>query len=202
MPFFPPTQDDSIALAVCWATFQLGTALMHGHHGSILVRLLASRDFDVLYVADPSRSWYGGGDDSALDVWTQRMVQYTSRYNRVLMLGDSMGATAALLFCQQATAVLAFCPQVNTALQISFFLAPAFVLADRQDAYVETFAASFVNCTVALSWCRWVWSPLPSALVTLLHGCVPSPHVCWQQWVRAMHPSPHARELGSMMSSR
>jgi hypothetical protein len=44
---------------------------------------------------------------------TRRLKQYTSRYARVLMLGDSMGATAALLFSEQATAVLSFCPQVD-----------------------------------------------------------------------------------------
>ena len=33
-------------------------------------------------------------------------------YKQVVMLGDSMGASAALLFSPLATSVIAFCPQV------------------------------------------------------------------------------------------
>ncbi|EFJ52246.1 hypothetical protein VOLCADRAFT_116284, partial [Volvox carteri f. nagariensis] len=71
------------------------------------------RYFDVLYVADPSRDWYGGGDDSVYGYYRTRLLSYTRHYRRVLLLGDSMGASAALLFADLATAVLAFCPQVD-----------------------------------------------------------------------------------------
>ena len=37
----------------------------------------------------------------------------TEQYKRVMMVGDSMGATAALLFSPLATAVQAFSPQVD-----------------------------------------------------------------------------------------
>lgn len=33
-------------------------------------------------------------------------------YKRIVMIGDSMGASAGLLFSQLATSVVAFCPQV------------------------------------------------------------------------------------------
>ncbi|KAG2486470.1 hypothetical protein HYH03_014917 [Edaphochlamys debaryana] len=69
--------------------------------------------FDVLYVADPSRDWYGGGDPQAHAYYRSRLAAYTAAYPRVLLLGDSMGATAALLFADLATAALAFCPQVD-----------------------------------------------------------------------------------------
>ncbi|KAG1680551.1 hypothetical protein FOA52_014998 [Chlamydomonas sp. UWO 241] len=74
-----------------------------------------SRQFDVLFVVDSERGWYRGGDasDEGVAYYAERLRQYTSRYARVLMLGDSMGATAALLFSDQATAVLSFCPQVD-----------------------------------------------------------------------------------------
>jgi hypothetical protein len=39
----------------------------------------------------------------------------TQQYRAVVMLGDSMGATAALLFSPLATAVHAFAPQVDMA---------------------------------------------------------------------------------------
>ncbi|KAL3161282.1 hypothetical protein ABBQ38_009638 [Trebouxia sp. C0009 RCD-2024] len=72
----------------------------------------ALRHFDTLYVVDPTRSWYYGGDDR-FDDYFDRLSRVTSRYKRVVMLGDSMGASAALLFSPLATAVQAFSPQVD-----------------------------------------------------------------------------------------
>ncbi|KAG2426244.1 hypothetical protein HXX76_013002 [Chlamydomonas incerta] len=69
--------------------------------------------FDVLYVADPCRDWYGGGSEAAYTYYRARLAATTSSYRRVLLLGDSMGATACLLFADLATAALAFCPQVD-----------------------------------------------------------------------------------------
>jgi len=37
----------------------------------------------------------------------------SSRYEKVVFLGDSMGATASLLFAEYATSVHAFCPQIE-----------------------------------------------------------------------------------------
>jgi hypothetical protein len=45
--------------------------------------------------------------------YSSRLRQYTQQYKHVVMVGDSMGATGALLFSPQATSVLAFCPQVG-----------------------------------------------------------------------------------------
>lgn len=71
------------------------------------------RCFDVLYVVDPYRSWYNGGDaDLMHQRYASRLQQYTQQYKRVVMMGDSMGATAALLFSPLATKVMSFCPQV------------------------------------------------------------------------------------------
>lgn len=53
------------------------------------------------------------GGDERFDDYFDRLSQVTSRYKRVLMLGDSMGASAALLFSPLATAVQAFSPQVR-----------------------------------------------------------------------------------------
>ena len=58
-----------------------------------------------------------GGDDG-LQYWWDRLAAVTGRYSRVLMLGDSMGATAALLFSPLATAVHAFTPQVRHAMMV------------------------------------------------------------------------------------
>lgn len=43
----------------------------------------------------------------------ERLQQYTAQYKHVVLLGDSMGATATLLFAPLATHVLAFTPQAG-----------------------------------------------------------------------------------------
>ena len=54
---------------------------------------------------------YNGGDAELMSsVYHSRLSEALAGYDRVLMVGDSMGATAALLFSRLATAVLAFCP--------------------------------------------------------------------------------------------
>ena len=47
-----------------------------------------------------------------MTLYRERLEQICKTYKTVVMLGDSMGATAALLFAPLATSVLAFCPQV------------------------------------------------------------------------------------------
>lgn len=72
------------------------------------------RSYDVLYVVDPSRLWYEGGDAATFKrLYYDRLQRYTSCYSHVVMVGDSMGASAALMCSPLATAVLAFCPQVR-----------------------------------------------------------------------------------------
>lgn len=75
---------------------------------------VAYRCFDVLYVVDPYRAWYDGGEVGLMhERYTDRLRQYTEQYRHVVMIGDSMGASAALLFSPLATKVMSFCPQVG-----------------------------------------------------------------------------------------
>ena len=53
-----------------------------------------------------------GGCLEEVEAWKERLRDVTKDYGKVLFLGDSMGATAALLFSEYATNVQAFCPQV------------------------------------------------------------------------------------------
>lgn len=53
------------------------------------------------------------GGDEGFGYWWDRLAEVTGQYSRVLMLGDSMGATAALMFSPLATAVHAFAPQAS-----------------------------------------------------------------------------------------
>ncbi|KAL6779913.1 hypothetical protein ACKKBG_A14280 [Auxenochlorella protothecoides x Auxenochlorella symbiontica] len=70
--------------------------------------------FDVLFVVDAARAWYHGGD-AGIEEYAGPLRQAASCYRQVVLLGDSMGGTAALLFAGQATKVVAFCPQVDLA---------------------------------------------------------------------------------------
>ncbi len=56
---------------------------------------------------------YSAGGDDGVAVYKERLERVCKPYKTVVMLGDSMGATAALLFAPMATSVLAFCPQVR-----------------------------------------------------------------------------------------
>ncbi|KAL7551757.1 hypothetical protein ACHAWF_014946 [Thalassiosira exigua] len=77
--------------------------------------------FDVLFVADPSQSWYqkgsrGGRDFVGFREYEKRIRAASRPYGRVSLVGDSMGGSGALLFSHLATeAVVAFSPQVNLA---------------------------------------------------------------------------------------
>lgn len=55
------------------------------------------------------------GGDAGIEEYAAPLRQAASCYHRVVLLGDSMGGTAALLFAGQATKVVAFCPQVDLA---------------------------------------------------------------------------------------
>lgn len=96
-------------------------------------RKQATSTFDILFVVDSKRSWYTHEDNVELENYAESstssgsgnvssgMGNYYRRelevavkpYRRVIMLGDSMGASAALMFSPLATAVIAFCPQVD-----------------------------------------------------------------------------------------
>ena len=47
------------------------------------------------------------------NLYYQRLRAATEGYDEVVMVGDSMGATAALLFSNLATHAHGFCPQVS-----------------------------------------------------------------------------------------
>jgi len=99
-----------------------GSAPGEPNWGRLLARLRAdpttpaASSFDVLHVVDGGRSWYDGGGDGAAR-WRAALAAAAAPYGAaVVLLGDSMGATAAL---QMADAVppgataLAFCPQAD-----------------------------------------------------------------------------------------
>lgn len=73
--------------------------------------------FDVLFVADPSQSWYqkdSHGNFDGFREYERRIHMATRPYDKVSFVGDSMGGSGALLFSHLATeSVVAFSPQIN-----------------------------------------------------------------------------------------
>ncbi len=107
------TTRDTIVVA-------FGSAPGTPNWGGLLSRLDIPEDhkhnIDVLYVVDPARAWYHGGDDVLFDtLYYSKLQQCVQGYTRRVMLGDSMGATGALLASDLATHVVAFCPQTSMA---------------------------------------------------------------------------------------
>jgi len=62
---------------------------------------------DYLTVVDVHQKWYLQGHHR----WRERFRATFARYERVVMIGNCMGASAALLFADMADAVIAFAPQ-------------------------------------------------------------------------------------------
>ena len=104
----------------------LGNGLVRHEFGGSLAKLnnqLCANNgnenmvFDVLFVADPSQSWYkkdSRGTFNGFQEYEQRIRAASKPYDKISLIGDSMGGSAALLFSHLATeSVLAFSPQVN-----------------------------------------------------------------------------------------
>ena len=72
---------------------------------------------DVLFVADPSQSWYqkdSRGTFDGFEEYEQRIQAASMPYEKVSCIGDSMGGSGALLFSHLSTeSVVAFSPQVD-----------------------------------------------------------------------------------------
>ena len=73
--------------------------------------------FDVLFVADPSQSWYQKDSSGKFDGFTEyeQRIRVASRpYEKVSCIGDSMGGSGALLFAHLSTeSAVAFSPQID-----------------------------------------------------------------------------------------
>ena len=96
-----------------------------------LASVQEGRFLDALFVVDPERSWYDGTVGHA--AYGDQLAAAAAGYDRVILLGDSMGAAAALTFADRATAVMAFCPQVD--------LKASAIRPGQPDAWLEGFTA-------------------------------------------------------------
>ncbi len=97
----------------------LGNGIVRHEFGGSLAKLNNQMDesFDVLFVADPAQSWYQKDDGGGFEGFAQyesRIKAASKPYERVSLIGDSMGGSGALLFSHLATdSVVAFSPQVD-----------------------------------------------------------------------------------------
>ena len=96
---------------------------------------------DALYVADPSNSFYlqdPAGTWDGLGYFDALVRPFVERYDgRVLIVGSSMGATAALQHAALAARALAFAPRVDLALSHG-----SFVPGDARDSCLRAIAHS------------------------------------------------------------
>jgi len=103
----------------------LGNGLVRHEFGGSLAKInnqlcadgLYDDVFDVLFVTDPSQSWYqkdSRGTFNGFEEYEQRIRVATRPYEKVSCIGDSMGGSGSLLFSHLATeSVVAFSPQVD-----------------------------------------------------------------------------------------
>eukprot|EP00250_Pteridium_aquilinum_P004844 c15039_g1_i1 orf=76-1902(+) len=127
--------------------------------------------FDVLYVVDSRRSWYtetksgeecylapplsvspGDVTNTGFEVkacakvgayYQQELHEALKGYKRVIMIGDSMGASAGLLFSPLATSVIAFCPQVD--------MTASAIRPGRERSWLSTYKQELLSAVLASS---------------------------------------------------
>lgn len=78
-------------------------------------------------------------------MYRAKLATVAACYDEVVMIGDSMGATAALLFSDLATSVHAFCPQVRSAINMdsgaiceSFIYMPLYIICECGELFAWT----------------------------------------------------------------
>ena len=112
-PLFAPAASGDTTLVVAFSSL--------GWHGLLraewrgVLRAIGRRN--VAHALDTAKTWYcsnpmtGHFDDGAW--WDATLAELCKPYQKVVLLGDSMGGTAALRFARHADAVVAFVPQID-----------------------------------------------------------------------------------------
>jgi hypothetical protein len=84
--------------------------------GPVTAARAAGVQLDALYVADPSNSYYlqdPSGQWDGLRYYEDLVQRHARHYSRVLLVGSSMGASAALQHARLARRVIAFAPRID-----------------------------------------------------------------------------------------
>jgi len=143
-PLFAPAAPKDTTLVVAFSSL--------GWHGLIRAEwrgvLRASGFSNVAHALDTAKSWYcsnptTGHFDGGV-WWDATLAELCAPYQKVVLLGDSMGGTAALRFARHADAVVSFVPQVD----LRDFPAPC-DRVDFDDAKWERMRDDIVNAVDA-----------------------------------------------------
>lgn len=96
-----------------------------GWHGLIraewrgVLRASGEKNLAVAHALDTAKTWYDSdpttGEFDGGAWWDTTLAELCAPYKKVVLIGDSMGGTAALRFAQHADAVVAFVPQIDLA---------------------------------------------------------------------------------------
>ena len=143
-PLFAPAAPKDTTLVVAFSSL--------GWHGLLraewrgVLRAIGRRN--VAHALDTAKTWYcsnpmtGELDGGAW--WDATLAELCKPYQKVVLLGDSMGGTAALRFARHADAVVAFVPQID----LRDFPAPC-DRVDFDDAKRERLRDDIVNAVDA-----------------------------------------------------
>ena len=112
-PLVAPAAPEDTTLVIAFSSLGWHGLLRAEWRGAL--RAIGRRN--VAHALDTAKSWYttdpttGSFDGGAW--WDATLAELCKPYQRVVLLGDSMGGTAALRFARHADAVVAFVPQVD-----------------------------------------------------------------------------------------
>lgn len=122
---FEPAHAGMVGDILIVAFSAQGPGMQQWHAPAAALRA-AGLHVDALYLADPSNSFYlqdPSGGWGGLAYFDQLVRSFAGRYGRrVIILGSSMGATAALHHARLATRVLSFAPRVDLSLSHGAFV--------------------------------------------------------------------------------
>ena len=144
---FEPASTAMVGELLLVAFAAQGPGMQQWHAPAAALRA-AGLQLDALYVADPSNSFYLQDPDGrweGLRHFDTLIRSFAARYaGRVLMVGSSMGATAALQHAGLAARAISFAPRVDLALSHGAFVPPA-VRAASFRATADALAASLAR---------------------------------------------------------
>ncbi|CAI5483698.1 unnamed protein product, partial [Closterium sp. Yama58-4] len=86
---------------------------------------------------DSSKVSYSASGNTDGAYYQREIAAAVEGYDRVVMIGDSMGASAALMFSEFGSSVLAFCPQVD--------LISASIRPGRDSAWLSSFTKNLLS---------------------------------------------------------
>ncbi|GJP46334.1 hypothetical protein CLOM_g5636 [Closterium sp. NIES-68] len=112
-------------------------------------------------LSDSVQCGAGTGDCSDGGYYRMEIAAAVEGYDRVVMIGDSMGASAALMFSEFASSVLAFCPQVD--------LISASIRPGRDPAWLRSFTQNLLSSLESCFTTETISNSSSSQLPTHVH---------------------------------